>query len=49
MFSFAGVAVVMVFLHSSKTLSKAKVGNRDWGAAVTGLTRIFFGEMGTLC
>ena len=28
----------MVFLHSSKTLTKIEVGTRDWGIAVIGLT-----------
>ena len=36
------VALVMVSVHSSKTLIKTKVGTRDWGIAVISLTMLLF-------
>jgi len=35
----------MVSVHSSKTLTKTKVGTRDWGIAVIGLTMLLFERM----
>jgi hypothetical protein len=46
MFAFIRVALVMVSLHSNKTLTKTEVGTRAWGIAVIGLTMLLFG--GTL-
>jgi hypothetical protein len=43
MFSFIRVFMVMVSLHSNRTLSKREVGIRDWGIAVIVLTMILFG------
>ena len=39
------IALLMVFLHSSKTLTKIEVGTRDSGIAVIGLTVLLFGRM----
>jgi hypothetical protein len=35
----------MVSVHSSKTLTNSKVGTRNWGITVIGLTMILFGRM----
>jgi hypothetical protein len=45
MFSFIGVVVVMVSLHSNKTLRKTEVGTKDYGISVVSLTMVLFGEM----
>ena len=45
MLFFIRVALAMVFVHSSKTLTKTQVGARDWGIAVIGLTMLLFGRM----
>jgi hypothetical protein len=34
----------MVSVHSSKTLTKTEVGNRNWGIAVVGLTMRLIGR-----
>ena len=39
------LALVMVSVHSSKTLTKREVGTRDWGIAVIGLTMFLFERM----
>jgi hypothetical protein len=39
---FIRLALVMVSVHSSKTLTKTEVGTRDWGIAVIGLTMLLF-------
>ena len=36
----------MVSLQSNRTLTKTKVGTRDWGIAVTGLAMLFVEEIG---
>jgi hypothetical protein len=38
MFSFIRLALVMLSVRSTKTLSKKEVGTREWSIAVTGLT-----------
>jgi hypothetical protein len=48
MFSFIRVALVMVSLHSNRTLTKAEVGTKDWDIAVIGLTMFLFGGILTL-
>ena len=45
MLSFIKLALVMVSGYSNKTLTKIKVGTRDWGVAVIGLTILLFGRM----
>jgi hypothetical protein len=45
MLSFVRLALVMVSVHSSKTLSKTEVGIRDWGIVAIGLTMLLFGGM----
>jgi hypothetical protein len=42
MLVFIRLTLVMVSVHSSKTLTKTKVGTRDWGIAVIGLTMFLF-------
>jgi hypothetical protein len=39
-------ALVIVSVHSSKPLTKTKVGTRDWSTAVIGLTMLLFGKCG---
>jgi hypothetical protein len=39
------IALVMVSLHTNKTLTKTEVSTRDWGIVMTGLTRLLFGGM----
>jgi hypothetical protein len=39
------LALVIVSVHSSKTLNKTEVGTRDWGIAVKGLTMLLFERM----
>ena len=39
------LALVMVSVHSSKALTKTKVGTRDGGIAVIGLTMLLFERM----
>jgi hypothetical protein len=41
-------ALVLVSVHSSKTLSKTEVGTRDWGIAVICLTILLFERMWNL-
>jgi hypothetical protein len=50
MLSFIRLDLVMVSVHSSKTLTKTEVGTGDWGIAVIGLTMLLFRRMdfGTL-
>jgi hypothetical protein len=36
------LALVMVSVHSSKTLTKTETGTRDWGIPVIGLTMLLF-------
>jgi hypothetical protein len=43
MLSFIRVALVMVSLHSNRTVTKTAFGSRDWGTAVTGLTMLLGG------
>ena len=45
MLFFIRLALVMVSVHSSKTLTKTEVGTRDWGIAVIGLTMLLFERM----
>jgi hypothetical protein len=35
----------MVSVHSSKTLTKTEIDNKDWGIAVIGLTMLLFEKM----
>ena len=42
---FIRVALVTVFVYSSKTLTKAEVGTRDWDIAVKDLSMLLFGRM----
>lgn len=35
----------MVYLHSSRTVTKAEFGTRDWGITVKGLAILFVGEI----
>jgi hypothetical protein len=44
-FFFTRLALVMVSVHNSKTLTKIKVGTRDWGIAVNGLSTLLFERM----
>ena len=46
MLSFIRLALVMVSVHSSKTLTKTEVSTRDWGIAVIGLTMFCLEECG---
>jgi hypothetical protein len=45
MLFFISLALVMVSVYSSKTLTKTEVGIRDWGIAVIGLTMLLFERM----
>jgi hypothetical protein len=45
MLFFIRLALVMVSVHSSKTLTKTEVGTRDWGIAVVGLNMLLFERM----
>jgi hypothetical protein len=45
MLFFIRLALVMVSVHSSKTLTNAEVGTRDWGIAVIGLAMLLFKRM----
>ena len=45
MLFFIRLALVMVSVHSSKTLTKTEVGTRHWGIAVIGLTMLLFERM----
>jgi hypothetical protein len=43
---FVRLALFMVSVYSSKTLTEAEVGTRDWGIAVIGLTCFYLKECG---
>jgi len=45
MFSFIRVALLVVSLHSNRTVTKMEVGTRDWGVAVAGLAMLLVGRM----
>jgi hypothetical protein len=44
MLSFIRLALVMVSVHSSKTLTNREIGTSDWGIDVIGLTMLLFGR-----
>jgi hypothetical protein len=45
MLSFIRLALVIVSIHSSKTLMETEVGTKDKGITVIGLTMHLFGRM----
>ena len=42
---FVSVPLLMVSLYKKRTLTKTKIGNREWSVASIGLTMILFGGM----